>query len=83
VRRPLIAALVSFAERSLQPDARRFLAGLSHDELQFIADYVSGLPLGPRPGSAEDRELKLIVLREYLCRSGARARARRAGAASN
>jgi hypothetical protein len=40
VRRALVAALVSCADGSLRPKTRRFLAGLSCDELQFLADFV-------------------------------------------
>ena len=40
MRSVLVAALVSCAEGRLQPKARRFLAGLSADELQFIAEFM-------------------------------------------
>jgi hypothetical protein len=40
VRKSLVAALVERAEQPLKLDARRFLDGLSADELQFIADYL-------------------------------------------
>ena len=40
VRKSLVAALVECAEQSLKLDARRFLDGLTADELQFIADYM-------------------------------------------
>ena len=40
VRKSLVAALVECAEQPLKLDARRFLAGLTADELQFIADYL-------------------------------------------
>ena len=52
VRKSLVAALVERAEQPLKLDARRFLAGLTGDELQFIADYLgfcileSPLPAG-------------------------------------
>ena len=40
MRSVLVAALVSCAEGRLQSKARRFLAGLSADELQFIAEFM-------------------------------------------
>ena len=40
VRKSLVAALVECAEQPLKLNARRFLGGLSSDELQFIADYL-------------------------------------------
>jgi len=40
VRSTLEAALTACAETALKTRARRFLAGLSSDELQFIADFV-------------------------------------------
>ena len=52
MRKSLVAALVERAEQPLKLDARRFLAGLTGDELQFIADYMgfcileSQLPAG-------------------------------------
>ena len=97
MRHSLIAALVACAERPLKPETRRFLAGLSADELQFIAEFLGCCILesqvgcaGNRAGLAEgsepfpparpdrarlrstDRERKMILLLEYLCRSGVR-----------
>jgi hypothetical protein len=40
VRETLVAALVSCAHSSLQSRSRRFLAGLSRDEMQFIAEFL-------------------------------------------
>ena len=40
MRRALVAALASCADGSLRPKTRRFLAGLSHDELQFLAEFL-------------------------------------------
>ena len=40
MRSSLVAALVSCADGSYRSRARRFLAGLSCDELQFIAEYL-------------------------------------------
>jgi hypothetical protein len=39
LRNSLVTALVSCADTPSRPLARRFLRGLSADELQFIADY--------------------------------------------
>jgi hypothetical protein len=95
VRSALVAALVARAESSLRARVRRFLRGLSCDELQFIAAFLGAciLESGGRPPGAgripgdvselqrrqeaavresEDRDLKLILLMEYLCRSGTR-----------
>jgi len=40
VRRALVAALASCADGSQRPKTRRFLAGLSCDELQFLAEFL-------------------------------------------
>ena len=87
MRTSLVAALVACADRPSKPKARRFLLGLSSDELQFIAEYLGSRILesqaesacqraersGPRVASrSADRELKMILLREYLCRAGVR-----------
>ena len=93
MRSALVAALVACAESSLKSRVRRFLRGLSCDELQFIAAFLgacilasTGKPHGdglisgevselqgrqelPDRGPA-DRDLKMILLMEYLCRSG-------------
>jgi hypothetical protein len=53
VRKSLVSALVECAEQPLRLDARRFLEGLTADELQFIADFLgfcileSHLPAAP------------------------------------
>jgi hypothetical protein len=89
VRNTLVAALVACADRPLKPKARRFLLGLSSDELQFIAGYlgacilqsdagrtqtlaerISRIPRRQAGQSAADRELKMILVREYLRRAG-------------
>ena len=94
MRNTLVAALVACADRPMQFRARRFLLGLSSDELQFIAEYFGACILASSDGAARvrtggakriiplqkdgafrnaaDRELKLILLREYLCRAGVR-----------
>ena len=92
MRNTLVAALVACADRPMKFRARRFLLGLSSDELQFIAEYFGACILASGDGSAcgdtelagriiqfqryaearkaADRELKLILLREYLCHAG-------------
>ena len=45
MQRTLVAALVSCADRRLKPKARRFLVGLSFDELQFIAEFLGACVL--------------------------------------
>lgn len=93
MRSALVAALAARAESSLKSGVRRYLRGLSRDELQFIASFLgacilesAGKPEGaefisqevcefqrrqgvPDRGS-EDRDLKMILLMEYLFRSG-------------
>ena len=90
MRSALVTALVARAESSLKPRVRRFLHGLSCDELQFIAAFLGTCILesatnggtldrgvseferrhGLAASGAEDRDLKMILLMEYLCRSG-------------
>lgn len=81
----LIAALSACAQSPLRPRARRFLIGLSADELEFIATYLGSCILEPAVQSSRyrgelamhpdnsrlsDRDHKLILLREFLKRSG-------------
>jgi hypothetical protein len=40
LRSVLVAALASCTDDHLKSEARRFLGGLSRDELQFIAEYL-------------------------------------------
>jgi hypothetical protein len=92
VRNALVAALTSCADRPSKNRARRFLSGLSFDELQFIAEFqgacvlesgakrrCSRAQLAERiaefqraresaGGWSEDRDHKMILLLEYLCR---------------
>ncbi len=94
MRSVLISALVGFTGGSLKARSRRFLQGLSSDELQFIAEYLGACILesaGSSPGSraelalrvvqfqaarahvaSPDEEHKMILLLEFLCRSGVR-----------
>jgi hypothetical protein len=105
VRNTLVAALSSCVDGSLRRQARRFLVGLSSDELEYIAEFAGACILEaacilelessercrqsrgelaeriaefqqtrvarvrPEP---EDSEHKMILLLEYLCRSGQR-----------
>ena len=107
MRNSLVAALVACADQPLKSEARRFLAGLSSDELQFIAEFLGScvlesqvLCVGNRAELAEriarfqqaradraqrwstDQAHKMILLLEYLCRSGVRERGMAAGAGS-
>ena len=50
MRNLLVAALAACAETPLRPKARRFLAGLSYDELQFIAEFFGGCILETSAG---------------------------------
>ena len=98
----LVCALIACLENSQKRPARRFLQGLSVDELQYIAEFLGACILesggqcrGSRTQLAEaikqfernrhgaavdavsrgldplqDQEHKMILLLEYLCRSG-------------
>jgi hypothetical protein len=81
VRNSLVTALVACADRPMKSKARRFLAGLSSDELQFIAGFLGSYILESQARCGCDRairahklspdqELKMILLLEYLCCSG-------------
>ena len=80
MRSTLVAALVACADSPWKAKARRFLGGLSSDELQYIAGFLGGCILesdGAGPGTydcgcSEDRALKMILVQEYLCRAGVR-----------
>ncbi len=89
MRSTIEAALTACAEDSLKGRVRRFLTGLSSDELYFIADFLGACIV--ESGELEfkkvhvtvrlaqfqanrvrrsDQEHKMLVLLEYLCRSG-------------
>jgi hypothetical protein len=92
-RQELAAALIACAESPCRAKARRFVNGLSSDELQFIAEYLgacilesarqcqrSRAELAARladfqqshaPLLGADQDHKMILLLEYLWRSGA------------
>jgi hypothetical protein len=55
VRHSLVAALVACADQPLKAKARRFLAGLSSDELQFIAEFLGSCILESQARCARDR----------------------------
>lgn len=95
----LMCALCAWAKHAQKRDARRFLQGLSTDELQYIAEFLGSSILesrvlcdcdreqlaeaieqfervrrnhflASRAVAAPDREHKMILVLEYLCRSG-------------
>ncbi len=106
MRASLVSALCSCVVDQKRKRARRFLQGLSSDELQYIAEFLGSciLEAHPRPpctrgelaeditrfercrraahpaaprcrprpdaGALRDNEHKMILLLEYLCRSG-------------
>jgi hypothetical protein len=97
LRSTLVSALAACCERSFRTPVRRFLLGLSSDELQFIAGFLGSCILesmgeircsqsdfasrvasyqqacaGCSGGKYEDQNHKMILVREYLCRSGLR-----------
>jgi hypothetical protein len=74
VRHALVAALVACADRPLKSEARRFLAGLSADELQFIAEFLGSCVLESQMRCARNR----AELAERIARFQ-QARADRAG----
>jgi hypothetical protein len=82
LRQDLVTALVACTDVPFRARARRFARGLSADELQFIAEYLGACILESSAhgcGSAcklaahlpaADRDHKMILLLEYLCRTG-------------
>ena len=89
MRKSLVAALVACAEQPLKLDARRFLTGLSSDELEFIAEFLGSCILEyeqphswtraqlnhgiqrfdqSQKNSVSDRQHKMILLLEFVCR---------------
>jgi hypothetical protein len=73
VRNTLVAALVDCADRPRKLRARRFLLGLSADELQFIAEFFGAciLESGDRCGQSR-AELAARIARFQQSRSGCR-----------
>ncbi len=88
----MIAAIAACTEENLRKEARKFLRGLSRDELQYIAEFMGACVLESLGHGAcsrneladdiaqfeqvrdvptwcpGDREHKMILLLEYLCR---------------
>ncbi|HLK47688.1 MAG TPA: hypothetical protein VKT49_06110 [Bryobacteraceae bacterium] len=72
MRSVLVAALASCTESPFKSQARRFLGGLSRDELQFIADYLGASILdSTEPGAASRPELTERIAEFQRCRAGA------------
>ena len=89
-RQDLVAALVTSTDGPFRAKARRFVSGLSSDELRFIAEYLGACILESSDGSRcsrselagriaqyaqarprlADQDHKLILLLEYLYRTG-------------
>lgn len=65
MRRTLVAALASCADESVKPVLRRFLAGLSSDELQFIAGFLGGHILECEGWSSRSKELLAARMTQY------------------
>ena len=55
MRNSLVAALVACADQPLKSNARRFLTGLSSDELQFIAEFLGSCVLESQVRCARNR----------------------------
>ena len=53
-RNTLVAALVACSDRTVKARARRFLLGLSCDELQFIAEFLGSCILESSLQSSQD-----------------------------
>jgi hypothetical protein len=78
-RNTLITALTACVEFPVRSQARRFLLGLSADELEFIAGFLGACilrtaedtastsrSLHPDRSGGRDHEHKMILLREFL-----------------
>jgi hypothetical protein len=74
LRTALISAITEFAERRFQRKARKFLLGLSTDELQYIAEFLGACILESAGRSAfSRRELaESIAQFEHVRRASAR-----------
>ena len=57
MRSVLVAALASCTDRRSKSQTRRFLGGLSRDELQFIAEYLGASILESAEGEASRPDL--------------------------
>jgi hypothetical protein len=77
VRRTLVAALASCADKSVKPALRRFLAGLSSDELQFIAGFLGWCILECEGWPRQSEELLAARITQYQCAGMSRSRCER------
>ena len=84
-RNTLIAALVACSDETVKTRARRFLLGLSCDELQFIAEFLGACILESSYDTAHAADAvhayqsrmarhddKIPILQEFLGRCGQR-----------
>lgn len=71
MRRALVTALASCANRTVQCKTRRFLAGLSCDELQFLAEFLGASILDydcQRRGSRTQLAEQVAEFQKARCR---------------
>lgn len=71
MRRVLITALASCADRAVESKTRRFLAGLSCDELQFFAEFLGASILDydcRRRGSRAQLAEQIAEFQKARCR---------------
>ena len=69
-RASLVAALVSVTESARRRMTRRFLEGLSSDELLYIVDYLGARVLDPNlaPGKSRHLAAQQILRYQQVCR---------------
>jgi hypothetical protein len=70
VRRALLTALALCADRTLRTRTRRFLAGLSRDELQFFAEFLGASILEcdcQKPGSRAELAERVAEFQKARC----------------
>ena len=67
MRSVLVAALSSCADRPLRLKARRFLDGLSCDEMQFIAEFLGSSFLEAAQGEGKLQGDLLECVSEFQC----------------
>ena len=70
MRSVLVAALASCTDGPFKLRARRFLDGLSRDELQFIAEYLGASILDSTEPCASRPELAKRIAEFQRCRCG-------------
>jgi hypothetical protein len=66
----LISALVAHTQAARQADRRRFLEGLSGDELRFIAEYLGACILQERSSQASSRDELAARVAEFQAARG-------------